>query len=881
MTPRVLSLKKEIARIHEVALRRHLGGENPRHVVQGISDGVDALLRSVFSEDLLSVGKHVALVAVGGYGRRELCPFSDIDLLFLCDDLGRAGAVVERIVRNLWDGGLQLGHSVRTPEECLKYMRDDDTTAATLLESRFLAGSESLMRRFQDSLNRFRKLYKEKFARAKLECLRQSIEGPERTIFVTEPDIKEGICCLRDIQHILWIERVRRNVLDFSDIASHGGFSFQEVEKLEAAYRFYLRVRCELHFLNGLRQDILELDSQVDVARHLGYADDDEGRGIEKLMSDYYRHARNVHSFARYYLETKSRGNRFLTRLRYRVFSSRVSSFLSILDGRLYLSEEPADTATRLPERFLQIFEIAQKHDAELSQTLCEWIRRKLSEAQVDFSRSSDVDRTFLKILREGRNTGRILSAMHETGVLSRILPEFEKLSCLVTFDGHHQFTVDEHTLQAQRELDRMESDPNYPEPEFRKVLERIPDRLPLRVALLLHDIGKSVPGAHDSEGTEAAVVICERLGLSEERAAVVEFLIYRHLLMYQYSERMDFNDEKTIASFANLVGSRKNLDMLYLLTYIDIHSVGPGTWTAWKGVQLSELYQLTAIHLETGKLPTADVAANLDASGIQEEKRQAILEHTKLINNPAYQREIIPERMLRHIEMVEDFRKEGVPQVRYDQGVGFTQVTFCAQDRPHLFADLSGLLLSEGLNILGARIFSRSDGIALDLFHVEIADNLRVDINTRVASLQQKLRKIERGIARIDDLISDRARRYRFKPSRKPLFSPRVEVHDELSDAATVIEVHAGDRLGLLYDLACTIANLGLDLRTAKISTMIDRAHDVFYVVEAGGGKVKDPSRLKEIEEAIAEAARWQDPREARREEPVALQSKSKEDSQ
>ena len=859
MTPQIYSLKEKISNVREVARRRHRNGESAFLVVQGISDGIDGLLRSVFTKNLRSVADNVALVAVGGYGRRELCPYSDTDLMFLCDDLEKSGEVVERVVRTLFDAGFDPGHSVRSPAECLHYMKEDDVTAATLLESRFLTGSERLMRLFQEkSLNRYKKRDSQRFASAKLASLKNSLEGPGRTIFVTEPHIKEGLCCMRDVQHILWIERSRRHVASFQEMAHHGGFSLEEVSKLEQAYEFFLKVRCELHFHNGFGQDILEIEAQSDVADALRYIDDESGRGVEKLMGDFYRHARNVRSFARHYIETKSRGVRFLAKLRHRFLASKVNENLSLLDGRLYLSEEPAGPPQQVAEMILDVFLVAQMRDAEISQSLCEWIRGKLTDLAIDFTRSETVSRAFLSIMAGGPNTGKILRLMHETGVLGRIIPEFEKLNCLVTFDGHHQFTVDAHTLRCLRELDRIQlAADDYPEPEFCAVLKNIDDQVPLRFALLLHDIGKSSPGSHDVKGTEAAAVICERLGLDASTIENVVFLVYRHLAMFRFSERIDFSEDSAVDKFVGLVRSRSNLDMLYLLTYIDITSVGPGTWTAWKGAQLSDLYNKAAIHLECGSLPTNDLEEELANSGIDGDVQREIVRHCgEFDENPSYWKAHVPERMLLHVKMIDIFRNTGVPQVRCDQMVGCYDVTFCERDRRHLFIDYTGLLYGEGFDILGAGLYSRRDGIALDCFQVRIADQLRVSAEKRIVKLRRKLERMEAGGARISRLVRKRRKLYGLHESRRPFDPPRVRFHDDLSRTNTVIEVEAGDRPGLLYDLATAIAAVGLDLRTAKVSTLIDRARDFFYVVESGGGKVLEGPRRDYIEHQLLRAA-------------------------
>ena len=862
MTPRSLSIKNEIPRIHAVARKRLHGGEDARRVVQGISDSVDALFRRLFSDDLVKVGRHLALVAVGGYGRRELCPHSDIDILFLHDGLHHCEEVIEKMVRDLWDSGLDVGHSVRTPQECTRFMKDDHITAATLLEARFLAGSESLMREFQEKvLTRFVKSHTEAFVNAKLASLRRSVEGEGRTIYVTEPHLKEGAGCLRDIQHVLWIERMRRDVKDLEDIAQHGGFSYEEVRKLQEAYSYFLRLRCELHFATGLKQDMLEHDSQVAVARnlHFGGEEADDAFALSRMMSEYYLRARDVRSFVRYYLETRSRGQRFLEKLRHRLFSfsARAESNFSIHEGHLYLGEEPELEGEALADRILEIFSLAQQGDVDLSHTSRDWIRRSLAASTHDFSRCARASKAFLWILQRGRNVARILSRMHEVGFLSRLIPEFAGLDCLVTFDGHHQFTVDEHTLRTLRELDRIETDEEHPEPEFRTVIERIRDRLPLRVALLLHDIGKAEEGDHDARGTEAAVVICERLGFEPEMIDVVEFLVFRHLEMFRYSEIMNFTDPEVIRRFANLVGSPERLDMLYLLTYIDIHSVGSGTWTSWKGAQLAELHSRTREYFETGGVPAVDIASKLASTRLDPELHAGIIEHCRLIDSRTYEVETIPQRMAAHVEMIERFREEDHPQIDHEEILGYTQVTVCGLDRPRFFADLTGLLVSEGYNILGARIHSRSDGIVLDIFQVVASDELRIDDARRIENLRAKLTRVLDGDDTVGEILKRERRRYRARDYRAPILPPKIRFFDDVAPYYTVLEVRAGDRPGLLHDLCLAIDRHGLDVRMARVSTLVDRARDVFHVTDGEGGPVKNLLRRSEIEEALLAAAR------------------------
>jgi [protein-PII] uridylyltransferase len=840
---------EEIEKAHE----RHRSLDDPFEVVAGLSDGVDRIVLGLFDDIVGGEKDRVALVAVGGYGRRELCPRSDVDLLFVRDP-GSDGERVERMVRALWDGGFQLGHAVRTPEETFAYMCDDLTTANAMLEARFLGGSRGLYDAFlRNGPERYRRTRRDAFIASKREVLRKSIEDPGRTIYVVEPNLKEGACTLRDIQRVLWIENMRRGGSgSFGALFAEGRLPADELGHLRDAYGFYLRLRCDIHFSNKVKQDILERDAALGTARNLGYGrGQDDQAALESLMGDYYRHARRVYRFLRFYLEAGARRKGFFRRLFRKLSAKPVTPHLSAEEGRLTLIGDPAadgrGKGMGMHEFILEVFLRAQEESLRLSETLCDWIRREASRLDPALFQTPEAIRILRRILQRGTESGRILKALHETEVLGRVLPEFGSLTCLVSYDGHHQFTVDEHTLRALEELDRIESDPEYPEDEFRGIFAEVKDPLPLRMALLLHDTGKAAPGDHSVSGTEASRRICEKLGLEPRVTEVVDFLIYRHLELYRVSGLRDFNEEGVIESLAKLVETEERLRMLYLLTYVDIVSVGPGTWTHWKGAQLAEVYQRTLIHLRTGTPVGDTLEIQLQRAGLEGGMLERVVEHCNLMG-PSYVREILPERMLYHLRLVQEFQAKSEMQAALQRRVGYDEITFCGADRARLFADLTGLLFSEGLNVLGAQIYSRTDGTVLDLFQVEVADTLQLSTEERVDRIRKKLRRIESKRQVVEDFIRQRTQSYLPRRWRIPLFGPSVTFDNESSPRHTVIEVSAGDRPGLLYDLAHEIHRLGLDLRTAKVSTLLDRAHDAFYVLERDGRKVDNPARRTEI---------------------------------
>lgn len=827
-------------------------------MVSGFAEGVDGILQRLFRDVLQDDAERVSMVAVGGYGRQELCPHSDVDLLFVIPpDL--KSERLERFVRILWDARFDLGHSVRTANECYQYMADDHVTAAALLESRFLDGSEDLYRLFQSqAVDRYRKKKSELFVQTKLEQLRASLFGPGRTTWVLEPHFKDGCATLRDVQRVRWVESIRRGNDSFEEIARGEAFAPEDIEMLREAYDFFLRVRCELHFTNQVKQDILERDCVHDIAESLGYEGSPRD-AVDGLMSDYYSRARDVSRFLRFYLETGTRGRSFFGKLSHKFFRSPEKPYLLRDKGLLFPYDEfPTEDLER---EILEVFRLVQTQDLVVSEALSRKIRLLVGEADVDFARSREATEIFAEILR-GPKVGRVLKAMQRTGVLPLVLPEFAAIDGFITFSGYHQYTVDEHTLRTIEELDRvLEGDELVP-PEFVALWGEIDDSqlYPLRLALLLHDVGKGMSDRdHSVLGAEVAILVCERFGIGEEASETVEFLIYRHLTMFRRSERRDLSDDGVIREFADIVRDVDRLRLLYLFTYLDVTSVGPGTWTSWKGAQLAELYDRTLEFLQerSGEGPPRPRTVDelIATTDLEDGDKKRVIELCRHIESPVYFRETVPERMLLHAGLVEQCVAQKSLQVGHDSFAGFHEIAVCTQDRERLFADVAGVLFSEGLDLLGARIYSRDDDLALDLFYVEVVDGVSIALSDRVERVRKKLQQIDANQLSVEEILSRWERSY-FMRKRRPqgtdLHRTRVKFDNDVAGSATAIDVMARDRPGLLFDLASAINRLGLDIRHAKVSTLADRAHDIFYAVELDGQKILNPARRKEVELAL-----------------------------
>ena len=862
-------VRDAVSRCLDETRRRHRRGDDAFAVCQGLSEGIDAILADVFNDVLGEDRRHVALIGVGGYGRREQCPYSDIDLLFLRQPHA-AEERIRRLVTFLWDSGFDLGHSVRTLAESYRFMKEDVITAATLLDNRLIAGSKRLHARFQSGvIDRYRRRLRKVFVRLKTEQLRASIRSPGATIYVLEPHLKDGLCGLRDIQRFLWIENMRRRQGTFEAFRRGGPFAPERITALEDAYRFFLRVRIENHFLHGMRHDILEADSALDVAHGLGY-ESSARDAASALMADYYQHARSTNRFLRFYLETSAGGRGFLRHISRQIVATQVNRYLLLYEGRLFLKNEPE--TDDLAEEIIGIFVEAHRRDVQISEALREWIRLKLKDETLDFAGSASIRTAFLGILRDGRNAGLVLKIMHKTGVLARIIPEFAQVDGLVSPGGYHHYTVDEHTLRTLEKLDAIErlSDDRFSNANagsvvgdrersddfhFHSILAQIDGLLPLRIALLLHDVGKGASGDHSITGSQTAGLVCERLGLKEETIDTVRFLVYRHLWMFRVSQRQDYSEVDVVRSFANVVGTQQRLRMLYLLTYIDISSVGPHVWTAWKGAQLAEVYGRTHEFLQTGVLPEFDLDEVLAGTDLDEEDRERVRWHCAQVDSASYVREFVPERILEHAKLVARYRETGKSQVGVESFAGYHDITCCCSDRQRLFADLTGVLLSEGFYVLGARILSCKDGVALDVFQVTVADDVNIPVERRVERTRKKLRQVESRVVVVDDLIRRWLRDNRHRSIGKTpraLYGPKAIVRNDLSAESTVVEVNAGHRPGLLHDEASALSRLGLDVRSARISTVGTRARDVFFVVEADGQKVTNPARMTLIEREL-----------------------------
>jgi [protein-PII] uridylyltransferase len=800
-----------------------------------------------------------AVVALGGYGRAELSPFSDVDLLFLHQ--GRAADAVRRFVEQvlqlLWDVGLTVGHSYRTLAECLEEARGDLHSRTALAEARLVAGDTSVFgaldRALDNAIRRDRKS-----GEAFLEALRADVaERHARVggaVCVQEPNVKEGVGGLRDLHAVLWVAQARHGSRGLAEARAASVVSEREHQSARRAYDFLLRVRAEAHFATGRKTDVLTLDLQPAVALSLGYED---GRGLlasELFMRDYYRRASDLHGVFRSVLRRppEEAPRRFFAALAKR----RPARDFEVRDGRLR-AKSPALVSTG--RGLLNAFAAAQAEGVPLSDELALAIRERLSLVDRELRESREAAAVFVDILRWRGRVGLALRAMHETGFLGRFLPEFARVSFLVQHDFFHRYTVDEHTLRAIEAIDEVASGTEAAVRPFGRVLDEIEDAVPLYLGMLLHDVGKGHGGGHVERGARMAPRACARLGLDERATEDVVFLVAAHLEMSQVSQHRDLSETALIASFAGRVGSVHRLNLLHVLTYADHRAVAPGIWNEWKGALLWELYHRTRQHL-AGHPGDDDPVETTRARAIESLRPgfpEADLERHFALLPERYLRATDATRMARHFRLVSGRGEAPAAFEWRDLPDGHcTELALVTDDRPGLLASVAGTLTAHGVNILSVDLFNRRDGVVIDTFQLSEVSSHRPVKPERRALVEQDVVAALAGSHDVSAAVAARLRKNPPSPRRalgRAARGPSVRFDQEVSATATVIEVKAEDRPGLAWTIADALARLGLDIRFAKIATAKALALDVFYVT--GAGSKLTPGDLAEVEAALIAA--------------------------
>jgi [protein-PII] uridylyltransferase len=798
--------------------------------------------------DSMEVG-HVAAVALGGYGRRELSPYSDIDLLFL--HAGKPSKTVKHFVEQvlylLWDIGLTVGHSFRSVGECVSMAREDLHSRTAMAEARLLTGNEPLFRQLTRELDGAiytnRKETEAFFAAMRVE-LEARYDKFGRAVCLQEPNVKESAGGLRDLHTVLWAGHARYGCRGLDDLRAKDLISGTEYTLARRAYDYLCRARNEAHFATGRKTDLFSLDVQPTIATNLGYKPKKGLAPSEVFMREYYRSANDLHGFCESFLIRVGGMQKPKWRFRFREKVDRRGMF-EIREGKLFPKGDAGDfhpTAARL----LEIFTLAQADGVDISDELKLSVRSNLRLIDRRFRASREASKALLGILGKPGQVGRTLRQMHATGILGRLVPEFARVTFLVQHDFYHRYTVDEHTLTAIDALDEVASGPEPSLAKFKKVLNELPEPSSLYLGMLLHDIGKGLGGGHVGKGVKISERICRRIGLSEESAQDVIFLVANHLVMSHLSQRRDIAEQALVDKFVAAVGTVNRLNMLMLLTYADHRGVAPGIWNEWKGSLLLDLYEQAKVQLTGGRArrdqDRGEARHRLVEQLASEFPRSVTERHLALLSD-RYMRTTDADQVARHLRLVARLGEQRlVADWRLGADRHCTELTICARDRTGLFAAMTGTLTGSGVNILGVDVYTREDGFVLDTFKINDSLSGEPVPADRWERIEASLRAAVAGTYDVAGAVEkwrERApRKTKKRGAHRPL-KPSVRFDSEASAQSTVVEVRTEDQLGVLYRISSTLAALGLDIHVAKIATEKSAALDIFYVTSGQGGKL------------------------------------------
>ncbi|SEQ11753.1 [protein-PII] uridylyltransferase [Thalassovita taeanensis] len=805
--------------------------------------------------------ERLALIAVGGYGRGEMAPYSDVDLLFLTRTKisDWAESVIESMLYILWDLRLKVGHASRTIKDCIRLGREDFTIRTALLEHRALGGDLDLAAELDRRLRK--ELFKgtaPEFIEAKLaeRDARHERQGGQR--YVVEPNVKEGKGGLRDLQSLFWIAKYLHSVQDAADLVDLKVFTADEFKNFLKAESFLWAVRCHLHLITGRASDQLSFDLQVDVAERMGYKDKGGRRAVEHFMQDYFRHATATGDLTRIFLTKLEAMHVKSEPLLERIFrrTPRIKPGYKVIHNRIAIENETAFLDDKL--NILRLFEEALRTGMLIHPDAMRLITANLDLIDDDMRTTREAQRIFLDLMLKHGNPERALRRMNELGVLSAFIPEFEPIVAMMQFNMYHSYTVDEHTIQCIRNLAQIEKGELVESlPLASRILREGVNRKVLYVALLLHDIGKGRDEDHSVLGAKIARKVAPRLGLNKADCETVEWLVRYHLLMSDMAQKRDLSDPRTLRDFAKAVKTRKRLDLLTVLTVCDIRGVGPGVWNNWKAMLLRQLHRETAQALEHGLEELNRENRGAEAKRLLREALNgwdpAAIRVEANRHYPPYWQGLDTATQAIFANLLRDIPDDEVRiDLHPDENRDATRACFALVDHPGIFSRLAGALALVGANVVDARTYTSKDGYATAVFWVQDADGHPYE-EARLPRLRKMISKTLRGEVLTSEAI--RSRDKIKKRERAFKVATSITFDNEGSEIYTIIEVDTRDRPGLLFDLTRSLAANNVYIASAVIATYGEQVVDTFYVKDMFGLKFHSVPKQKTLERKLRDA--------------------------
>jgi [protein-PII] uridylyltransferase len=857
--------REEIQRLFEDGARAIDCAKSTARVTDQILRSLyDFMITHVHPNANTSRGERLALVAVGGYGRSEMAPHSDVDLLFLqpYKETPWSKQALEYLLYMLWDLGLKVGYATRSISECIQLAKADITIRTTIIEARYLCGDrelfEKLMQKFQSGVV---KGSGPAFVEAKLA------ERDERHLrmgdsrYVVEPNVKNGKGGLRDLHTLFWIGKYLYHVTQAADLVDAKVFSAKQFARFSKAENYLWAVRFNLHYMAGRAEERLTLNVQSELGRRMGYKDHTGNLAVERFMKHYFLYAKEVGNLTRVFCavleEQHKRRPRFRMQ-RVTLKPEHIDGFV-VVGGRVDVESE---TLFKIqPIKMLRLFHLAQERRVDIHPRAQLRVTQSLHAIDGAMRADPEAGRLFMEMLTAPKDVEITLRRLNESGVFGRFIPDFGRVVAQMQHDMYHVYTVDEHTIRAVGMLARIEAGEFAKDmPLSHNIIHKVLSRKVLYLAVLLHDIAKGRGGDHSKLGAGVAAKVAPLLGLGDAESETVEWLVRAHLDMSRVAFRRDLADPKTIANFAAIVQSPERLQLLLLLTVADIRAVGPGRWNNWSGQLLRELYFATLEVLSggeasiagPGRIEAAKAALGVHASDWGEGELDA---HTERFRG-SYWTAVSATSHAHHADFLRNVGSgkdvvavDAIP----DAFRAVTDFTVYAPDQPGLFAKIAGAMAVAGVNIVDARVSTTTDSMALDQVSVQGADGKAVDAQYAVDKIKKIITDVLAGQVEPAEVL----RHQREGADRTSVFSvaPRVLVNNEVSDIHTMIEVNGRDRRGLLFWVTLGLTELGLEISSARIATYGERAVDVFYVRDSDGLKITEEVHLDAIRKRLMDA--------------------------
>ena len=850
--------------------QRLLNGVSGAEVMAALTEFVDGLIVGKYRNAMRQAGeeaqvlgaRYCCLVALGGYGHRELAPYSDIDIMFLHREKAgeEAQALFREVLHHLWGLGFQVGYCMRTVEDCIELAAEDLTIRTSMMSARFLTGSPDLFKEFHRRY--FRQVVGRgagRFIEQHMEARRREYEKFGETVYLLEPNVKKSKGGLRDFHLLRWAGIAQFQAATLQDLADRGHLSREDLLSLTEARDFLWRVRAFLHFEARRAQEILSFDEQVRLASLYGFQDRPHLLGVEQFMQQYYRHTMGLHETLVRFVDrclavpVRRRSPRVLP-------AANVEGYFVVTGQHLTVPSELRARVLDSPDLLLRLFEMAGSRRLKIDTDLLDEIHSHMNSMSDEAFRTPEVSRVFLKILAGPGAVASTLEVMHRAHLLEKLIPVFARVRGLMQFNHVHKYTVDHHTLLAVAKAEALAQEPGV----IGKVCQEIRRKDLLHLAILLHDMGKGRKEDHCEVGKAIAEETAARLGCDEQETRTLVFLVHKHLLMAQTAFQRDPYDKKVLLPFVRAVATPETLRKLLVLTAADISAVGPGVLNKWKESLLIELY-LRALPEVSGEQDETAGPERLKqlASEVVGECTDAVAGGLDWIESQLgqfplrYLHGTSPKRIAAHLGAVGRLQAgEALVEESFNEELGICEYTVITHDNltPGIFSKIAGVMTAQGLQILDAQIITRADGVVVDTFKVSDPDYAGVPPVERRHSIAATIVRVLKGEEDVERLM----RRNTRLPSGRRLPTTRqateVQIDNETCDRSTIIDVFADDTQGLLYAITRSILHLDLSVHAARISVRdeLDQVADVIYVTDQHGAKIKDHARLEAIRATI-----------------------------